>query len=139
MKVFTSKRQQSGRLGETIAVGYLEKIGYSIIEQNYTKKTGEIDIVAAKNGVLHFVEVKTLIKPVSYETGGADQEVSRETYSPFENVSRAKLRKFSRTCEWYVWEKRVSRDTKWQIDVIAVTVTRETRSAKVEVMWNVIC
>jgi len=129
MKTFTSQTQKYGRLGEQIACNYLIHKGFTIIEQNYTKKIGEIDIVASKNLEIHFIEVKTLIKNVPRETS---------EYSPFENVSRSKLRKFSRTCEWYIQERHVSRDTKWQIDVIAVTVTRETRSAKVEVMWNVI-
>ena len=131
MKVFTSQNQKFGRLGEQIACKYLVDKGFTIIEQNYTKKIGELDIVASKDRILHFVEVKSLVKD-------GFEDVSRGTYSPFENVSRSKMRKFSRTCEWYIRERGVSRDTRWQIDVIAVTVTRETRHAKVEVMWNVI-
>lgn len=134
MKNFTSQTQKFGRLGEQIACDYLKNKGFTVIEQNYTKKIGELDIVVIKNSVLHFVEVKTLVKDKT-------ESVSCETdqkYSPFENVTRSKLRKFSRTCEWYIQERHVSHETKWQIDVIAVTVTRETRSAKVEVMWNVI-
>ncbi len=134
MKKFTSQTQKFGRLGEQIAFDYLKNKGFTVIEQNYTKKIGELDIIASKNSIIHFVEVKILVKDkIEYVSCETDQK-----YSPFENVTRSKLRKFSRTCEWYIQERHVSHETKWQIDVIAVTVTRETRSAKVEVMWNVI-
>ena len=44
-KVFTSKSQQTGEIGENVAVKFLMKHGFSIIERNYTKKWGEIDII----------------------------------------------------------------------------------------------
>ncbi|MDB4984651.1 MAG: hypothetical protein JWM20_830 [Patescibacteria group bacterium] len=139
MKVFTSQNQKYGRLGEQIACNYLIHKGFTIIERNYTKKIGEIDIVASKNSVIYFVEVKSLVKNVPRETGAnGESDVSRGTYSPFENISKSKIRKFSRTCEWYLRERNVPRETRWQIDAIGVTVTRETKHAKVEVMWNVI-
>lgn len=147
MKRFTSPTQQKGLQGEKIALKYLEKQGFSILETNYTKRIGEIDIVAFHRGKLHFIEVKTLF----YDYCG----VSRETYGgkpydPWQNVSREKLRRFGRTCELYIIERNVSRETPWQIDVIAVSVKfeldfsrggvpRETRHAKVEVVWNVVC
>lgn len=146
MKQFTSPTQQKGYQGEQIALKYLQKIGFSIIETNYTKRMGEIDIVAFHKGKLHFIEVKTLF----YD----QYDVSRETYGgkrydPWQNVSREKLRRFGRTCEIYIIERNVSRETPWQIDVIAVSVTtqldfsggsvpRETRHAKVEALWNVV-
>ncbi|MFH1657334.1 MAG: YraN family protein [bacterium] len=48
-----------GGLGEDIAKAYLENKGYKIIERNYRTKYAEIDIVAKKEGVLVFVEVRT--------------------------------------------------------------------------------
>ena len=46
-------------IGEDIAVNYLKKKGYKIIERNFRKGYGEIDIIALKKNVLVFVEVKT--------------------------------------------------------------------------------
>ena len=135
MKHFTSVTQKRGQLGERIALDFLINKGFLIIETNYTKKVGEIDIVAMLNQRLHFVEVKTIVIDVSR---GTNKNVSRETYSPFQNISKNKLRKFGRTCEWYLSERRVSRGTAWQIDAIAVIVSRETRSAKLEVLWNIV-
>lgn len=48
-----------GNKGEELAVAYLIKKGYSILERNYRFRKSEIDIVAKKNEVLIAVEVKT--------------------------------------------------------------------------------
>lgn len=56
MKIFNLLK---GKNGENIAKNYLKKQGYRIIESNYKTKIGEIDIVAIKDKVLSFVEVKS--------------------------------------------------------------------------------
>lgn len=48
-----------GRQGEEIAVNYLQKNGYDILETNWTFQKAEIDIIAQKAGILAIVEVKT--------------------------------------------------------------------------------
>jgi len=48
-----------GKLGEELAVEFLEKNGYSILETNWTFQKAEIDIIAKKDTVLAVVEVKT--------------------------------------------------------------------------------
>ena len=53
-----NKRQQFGKESESLAVRYLKKNGYKILEQNYRNKLGEIDIIAKEKGTLVFVEVK---------------------------------------------------------------------------------
>ena len=52
-------RQKFGKKGESVAVRYLKKQGYRIVEQNYRSKAGEIDIIAREKQSLVFVEVKT--------------------------------------------------------------------------------
>ena len=54
-----SKRRTIGDFGEEIALKYLEKKGYQILDRNFLKPYGEIDIIAIKNDILTFVEVKT--------------------------------------------------------------------------------
>ena len=51
-------RRHTGESGESIAVKFLKKNGYKIIEQNYRCKLGEIDIIARDDRVLAFIEVK---------------------------------------------------------------------------------
>ena len=48
-----------GYFGETAACKYLTSLGYKIIERNFKKRYGEIDIVACQGKTLVFVEVKT--------------------------------------------------------------------------------
>lgn len=107
-----------------MALSYLVSKGFTIVERNYTKKVGEIDIVAQKDYCLHFVEVKTVVKYGDH-------------YNPFENVTPFKLRKLAKTILWYLAERRVSRDTKWFIDAISIEINREARSAKLNVLWNI--
>ena len=53
------ERAELGRIGESLAAVYLEQRGWRIVERNLRFREGEIDIVAARAGVLAFVEVKT--------------------------------------------------------------------------------
>ncbi len=48
-----------GDFGEGMAESFLKEKGFTILERNYRKNTGEIDIVAENDGFLVFVEVKT--------------------------------------------------------------------------------
>ncbi len=134
MKQFTSPRQIIGEKGEKIALKFLIDKGFQIIERNYTKKIGEIDIIAQKGNVIHFIEVKTIVSRGTSQSYLANDQ----KYNPFENVTSFKLKKLSRTIEWYLAERHVSRETSWVIDAIAVIINEKERSAKIEVLWNVI-
>lgn len=48
-----------GQKGENVAQKYLKELGFKVVEANFRCKIGEIDIIAAKNKELYFVEVKT--------------------------------------------------------------------------------
>jgi Holliday junction resolvase-like predicted endonuclease len=67
-----TEKRKTGDLGEDVAVMFLMKQGFSIIERNYLRKWGEIDIIAKKAGKLYFVEVKTV-------SCGTRDDVTRET------------------------------------------------------------
>ncbi len=53
---------ETGRKAETAARVYLEMRGFTIIEQNWRRPRCEVDIIAVKDGVVHFVEVKYRFK-----------------------------------------------------------------------------
>lgn len=55
----TKYRKELGRKGEDVAVSYLRKNGYRILERNFTCRIGEIDVVALDDRTLVFVEVRT--------------------------------------------------------------------------------
>ncbi len=75
------------RFGEEKACGYLIKKGYNIIDRNFRKGYGEIDIIATKDNILIFVEVKTRTTSLF---GGAK-----------EAISYLKLKKLTRTAQFY--------------------------------------
>lgn len=53
------ERAQLGRRGEEVAAAFLERQGYTILERNFRLRQGEIDLIAAKDETVAFVEVKT--------------------------------------------------------------------------------
>src|SRR5437588_292659 len=73
--------------GEDIAVTYLEKKGYAILERNIRKKYGEVDIIAIKNHTLVFVEVKT--------------RTSNQFGEPIESITPWKLKSLIKTAYLY--------------------------------------
>jgi putative endonuclease len=54
-----ARHNDTGRQGETLAAAYLTRLGFQILHCNWRYSRYEIDIIALKNGVLHFVEVKS--------------------------------------------------------------------------------
>lgn len=126
-KVFTSKSQKIGELGEDIACKYLAKHEYRILERNYTKKWGEIDIVAQKNNKIYFVEVKSQNQV----------DVTHETIRPEENMHPKKLQRLSRTIQTYVLEKTIG-EVDWQFDLIVVLLNENKKTAHVRRIENII-
>ncbi len=125
--------KQTGALGEQIAVNYLKNKGFSILETNYWRKWGEIDIIAEKQGIIHFVEVKT----VSHETKQALRSaVARGTWRPEELVHHRKIHQIHKALETWISENRY--DGEWQIDVAAVRIVPRETYATVNFIENII-
>src|SRR3989338_1719846 len=102
-KVFTSEKQKIGEIGENIAVKFLVKHGFSIIDRNYTKKWGELDIVAKKDEKLYFVEVKSVSRsdldsvPARPNGHSCRSQETLNGYKPEDNMHPWKLKRLSRT------------------------------------------
>lgn len=127
------KKNQVGALGEQIAVNYVKRRGMRVLDTNYLKKWGEIDVVARETDVMHFIEVKT----VSYETKALlNAAVSRGTWRPEENVDHRKLQKLNRVIESWLLEHKC--DLPWQIDVAAVRIVAREKYARIKYLDNVI-
>lgn len=130
-----SHTQKIGNLGEDVACMFLVKHGYSVVDRNYRKKWGEIDIIARKSGILHFVEVKTVSRENIEEMG---KNVSRVTdeHRPEDNVHPWKLKRLSRAIQTYLLEKDVEEE--WVFDVVTVYLDVEGKKAKVDMLENVV-
>ena len=132
-KIFTSGTQTIGKIGEDIACRFLREHGYEIVERNYTKKWGEIDVVARKEKRFHFVEVKA----VSYENlllKGGEVEVP----SLADRVHQWKAQRLARTIQTYLLERRVGDDAEWQFDIYFVFLDLKDKKPKVKVLEDVV-
>ena len=118
-----TKNKKTGDLGEEIACRYLRESGYALLNRNYWRPWGEIDIVAELGEKLCFFEVKTAV------SGG-----SRETVTPETNLHSGKLQRFDRIVQSYLWEKRIQQGREWAFQAILVLLDMERRQARVEVV-----
>lgn len=126
-----TQKRKIGDLGENIVCKFHVKHGFIILDRNYRKKWGEIDIIAQKNKIVHFIEVKTVSRPPADEAG-------ETSHRPEENVHPWKLKRMSRAIQTYLIEKDVSCETEWQIDVAAVFLDLNNKKAKIRMTENVI-
>lgn len=76
---------QKGKEAESFACEYLKNQNFEILKQNFFTPFGEIDIIAKKDGVLHFVEVK-----------------SGENFEPIFNLTKTKLERIQKTIHCYL-------------------------------------
>ncbi len=133
-KVFTSDKQKIGEIGETVAVKFLMKHGFQIIDRNYTRKWGEIDIVAKKDKKLYFIEVKSVSDSVSREN------VTHETdnYRAEDNMHPWKVKRMSRTIQTYLLDKDIDEDAEWQCDLLVVNLNMDKQTGRVIVVSDII-
>ena len=133
---FPNKKLQNkviGNQGELIVANHLKRKGFTVLEMNYLRKWGEIDVIAQMDNKIHFVEVKT----VSYETKyDLERAVLRGTWRPEENVHASKLKKLSRAVETWLAEHKWQGD--FQIDVAAVRIVPRETFATIKIIDNVI-
>ncbi|MBN2826314.1 MAG: YraN family protein [Campylobacterales bacterium] len=94
-----------GNESEDRAVTFLESQGFVIVERNfYAKKLGEIDIIAKKDNVLHFIEVKSS---------------SNSSYEPIYNITPTKLRRVINSAHYYLKSKKL--DMAFCIDALIIS------------------
>lgn len=129
MKHFTSKKQKIGEKGENICVAWLNNNNYKVIERNFSTKNGEIDVIAKKNNILHFIEVKS----VSYETSGCF--LKQSIYNPLQNITPKKIAKLQKTMIDYISINQVSHET--QIDAFGIYIDRKNVKHKIEIIMNI--
>ncbi len=135
-----ANRAEVGKIGEDTACKYLKKHGFEIVERNYWQKWGEIDVVARKGEMLHFVEVKAVNRPVSRGrssgmSGGPTSDP--DSYDAEDNVHPWKLKRLSRAIQTYCLQRKVADEQEWQVDVITVELDFETRKARVKYLPDI--
>jgi len=99
------QKKELGKKGEELALRFLKRRGYRIIERNYVCKMGEMDIIAREKDTLSFIEVKTR---------------TSTTFGPPQlAVNSAKQRQLSKVALNFLKEKKLE-DVKARFDVVAI-------------------
>jgi putative endonuclease len=101
----------TGNYGEQLAAGYLRDNGYDIVTTNWHCQHGEIDIVARKEDMLVFVEVKT--------------RRTTSTQAAFASITPKKRERLIASAYAYLDEYTENdSDSAWRIDAIGVALSR---------------
>lgn len=111
-----NNKSKIGKIGEDFACKYLEDKKFTIIDRNYRKPWGEIDIIAkGPDKILAFVEVKTIRKP------------NTEGITPEDNLTSSKLNKLKRTMSLYAgsYPELTHQQKGYRLDLIAITIPNE--------------
>jgi putative endonuclease len=81
-------RQQSGRRAEELAAEFLRAQGFEILQRNYLRRLGELDVIARRAGLLVIAEVRTRS---SAAFGGAAASVDRRKQQRITRTATALL------------------------------------------------
>ena len=143
-----TERQIIGRIGEDCVCEYLKKRGFKIIDRNYLRKWGEIDIVAKESKKIHFIEVKSVSRilsenrEVGHETLVVEQSLLRDRqndgYRAEDNMHPWKLQRLGRVIQSYLLDKDISEDIDWQFDVATVYIDAEKRISKINLLEDIV-
>ena len=121
--------KEIGNLGEKIAQEYLKKKRYKILDTNFKKKWGEIDIVAKKQQVIIFVEVKTLRRA---------ERAEDKAFIPENEIDWKKKKQLRKITQIYLSENKISLNRPYQIDIMAVEISPDLKESKIRHHENAI-
>jgi len=115
-------RVKLGRRGEDLAVAELTRCGYEIVTRNWHCQSGEVDVVACRDEVWHFFEVRT--------------RRGREFGTPEESVTPAKQQRMIDVALTYLGEHDLD-DVDWRVGLVAVEMDQAGRVLRVEVYESI--
>jgi putative endonuclease len=101
--------KSKGNLSESIVCDFLVSKGYKIADRNYFRRWGELDIVAIKEGSIHFIEVKSDFR-----------ENRNDGYRAEELMHNLKQRRLRRMVATYLEDKKYGLDHPFVFDLAIV-------------------
>ena len=107
------RRVQLGKAGERLIDAALRKHHYTIIDRNWRCTSGEVDLVAERNGEWYFVEVRTRRGP--------------QSISPEQGLSYTKRQRMEKVARTYIGRHAEDADIAWHLSFAAVVVDRSGR------------
>ncbi len=100
------RRREFGKYGEDVASRFLKQRGYCILERNYRRRTGEVDIVCEKDGIVVFVEVK--------------RRSSDFFGHPSQAVDLRKRKHIAKSARKWLFERNLLGDCEVRFDVVSI-------------------
>ncbi len=119
-----TKLSELGFVAEGLAAKFLEQRSYKILGHNFRRPWGEIDVIAEKDDIIVFVEVKAGTTNVA-------------GFEPELRADWEKMRKVVRTARTYLSYKKIPPDKAWQIDIISVVFEKGRGVAQIKHFKNV--
>ena len=103
----------------------MQKQGFKIIDTNWQTRFGELDIIASKGDILHFVEVKL--------------KVGEHFGTPEEMINKRKLYQIRKTAEMYLLKNKQIRKvfTKFQTDAVAIVLSENGEVERLNYYENI--
>ena len=111
--------KSKGNLSESVVCDFLVSKGYEILDRNYLRKWGELDIVAIKEGSLHFIEVKSDFR-----------KNQNDGYRAEELMHNLKQRRLRRMVATYLEDKKYGLDYPFVFDLAIVSFGESRSSTK---------
>ena len=108
--------KELGKWGERVAIKYIEKIGLTVVDTNYRTRLGEIDIIAKRDLIYHFIEIKA--------RRGVTHGLPREA------VSKRKQKHIKQAAMYFIRDLR-AQNRKWKelsFDVVEVYVHEDLKA-----------
>jgi putative endonuclease len=131
-----TEKQIIGKIGENAVCKYLESKGFKVLETNYLKKWGELDVIVRKDKKIHFVEVKSVSCEIIGEN--VSREMQNDVYRAEDNMHPWKLKRLGRVIQSYLLDKDISDDIEWQFDVATVMVDKARKICKVSFLEDIV-
>lgn len=117
--------RESGKRGEEIATEFLTGKGFTVIERNYFTRFGEIDLIAVKDNILRFIEVKL--------------KQGDDFGTPEEMIGADKLGRVQRMAEYYLLDRpeMVKKYESYSIDAVCIVSDEENKIKRISYYENI--
>ncbi|MFA6677830.1 MAG: YraN family protein [Bacteroidales bacterium] len=107
--VYTLTRTELGKKAEKLALDFLEKKGFLLLEKNWRNRHQEVDLIMKYNGIIHFIEVRSLR--------------STKLHWPKETVLQKKQRNLIKAAQSYVYKKHIVNDLCF--DIVSISFNHD--------------
>lgn len=103
-----NERQQVGKFGEDLALKFMQRKGYKLIDRNYKVDEGEMDLIMEHNNVTVFIEVRTRV--INDQTTAEDSIVIQ------------KISRLEEIAENYIYTKKIYHSCR--IDAVCILLSQ---------------